>query len=68
MINGKKYIGQKQSSFFVENYFGSGVLITQAIKKYGVENFSVRMIKECNSKKELNDSEIFFIKNANAVN
>lgn len=34
-VNGKIYIGQKKSEKLLENYWGSGKLIVEAIKKYG---------------------------------
>lgn len=37
LVNGKKYIGSHHSSN--DQYLGSGVLLTLAIKKYGKENF-----------------------------
>lgn len=33
-----------------------------AIKKYGKENFSIRMIQACETKKELDEREIYWIK------
>lgn len=36
-INGKSYIGLCSSAKRFENYLGSGVLLKQAIKKYGAD-------------------------------
>lgn len=66
LINNKKYIGKKESSKFIPDYLGSGKLIKRAVKKYGPENFNVKILKECNSIKELNDSERYYIKLHNA--
>ena len=67
LINGKKYIGQKKSSKFLkEKYLGSGSLLRKAISKYGKENFSVEMICSCESKEELDEMEIYYIKLYNA--
>lgn len=68
LINGKKYIGQKTSSKFLGNrYLGSGKQIHDAVNKYGKENFKVKMIKSCNSKSELDEAEIYYIKLYDAV-
>lgn len=67
LINGKMYIGQKKSTNFLkERYLGSGSLLRKAIKKYGKENFKVEMLCECDSKEELDEMEIYFIKQFNA--
>lgn len=68
LINGKVYIGQHKSKRFDRNYYGSGILIAEAIKKYGKENFKIELVEECNSKEELNDAEIYWIKKFDAVN
>lgn len=58
LINGKKYIGQHKAKFFEPNkYIGSGILLVKAIEKYGKENFSCKLLEECNSREELNIAE-----------
>ncbi len=68
-INGKIYIGQtnKQGIEF-ENYFGSGIQITEAINKYSKENFEKLILFECNDKKTANLMEKYFIKQYNSTN
>lgn len=39
-INGKIYIGFHKTEDVNDDYMGSGLLITRAIKKYGKENFT----------------------------
>jgi len=39
-INGKKYIGSSRKSQIDENYYGSGKVIKDALKKYGKNNFT----------------------------
>ena len=39
-INGKKYIGSSRKSQIDENYYGSGKVIKNALKKYG-KNYSI---------------------------
>lgn len=66
LVNNKKYIGKRQSSKFQRFYFGSGINLRKAIKKYGKENFSVNIIAWCYTKEELIQREIEEIKNRNA--
>lgn len=66
-INHKKYIGQHRSTKYDPKYLGSGVILKQAIDKYGKENFTNKIIKECWSEEELNQQEIYFISKYNAA-
>lgn len=68
LINNKKYIGQHRSETFDESYAGSGILLLKAIQKYGKENFSTRILQECESDSELNELEKYYIKLFDAVN
>lgn len=67
LINGKIYIGQ---SVHIKARFnqhkneaknGNTRPLYNAIRKYGVENFSFEVIEEC-SKEKLNEREIYWIK------
>ena len=60
-INGKQYVGQHVTENEDDLYFGSGLLIRAAIKKYSIENFSKSYIEECFSYEELNLRETFWI-------
>lgn len=60
LINGKVYVGQDSNNN--PNYLGSGILLYNAINKYGKENFKKEIIEFCNTRKELNEREIFWIK------
>lgn len=53
LINGKKYIGQHRCTEFDTKYYGSGVLLSKAIQKYGKEHFKVTVLCECFSEEEL---------------
>lgn len=67
-INGKRYIGQRKYYKGWKTYLGSGTALKEAIEKYGEENFERKIIAEANSKEELNELEIKFIKEYDAVN
>ena len=68
-VNGKQYIGQrkydKQGKW--KEYLGSGIILSRAIEKYGIKNFSKEIIEECKTKKILNEREIYWINYYNAV-
>ena len=65
-INQKFYIGQDRYNNPL--YIGSGLLLERAIKKYGKENFKKEIIEYCSSINELNEREIFWIKELNSTN
>ena len=53
LINGKQYIGDHSTSDIEKDkYFGSGIAIKAAVKKYGLNNFKKEIIKICKSKQE----------------
>ena len=62
-VNGKTYIGQHLDRG--DKYFGSGNMIKAAIKKYGLENFEKRILKDdIQSQKDADYYELFYIKEA----
>ena len=67
LINGKQYIGKKMYRIGWENYLGSGVHLTNAIKKYGRENFKREILEECKTEEDLQEAEIRWIMFYNAV-
>lgn len=60
-INGKVYIG-KSEKLFNKNYYGSGILLEIAIKKYGKHNFKIEVLEELSTIDELNEREKYWIK------
>jgi hypothetical protein len=56
-VTGKWYIGMHSSSSLNDNYFGSGLIICNSIKKYGKENHKRQIIAEANSREELRELE-----------
>lgn len=69
LVNGMKYIGQCRFDRINgwKNYLGSGTYIKRAIKKYGAENFSRRILFLALSQDELDDLEIQSIEYYKAV-
>lgn len=65
LINGKSYIGKKVSPVFVPNYYGSGLYLMRALKKYGTENFDAQMLCTADNRTELEILEIDFISRLN---
>jgi group I intron endonuclease len=61
MQNNKIYIGMHKAQVFDKNYFGSGVLIKKAIKKYGQDNFIVELIEWCCDRENLCNKEKYWI-------
>ena len=73
-INGKIYIGQKKCKkenmteyeMLNDNYWGSGVYITRAEEKYGLENFTKEIVCVCENKEKLDETETLLITLAKA--
>jgi hypothetical protein len=56
-INNKIYIGCHKTKDKNDNYFGSGKYLKNAIKKYGIENFTKDIIFEASSAEEMFEKE-----------
>jgi hypothetical protein len=65
LVNGKKYIGLDVKND--NSYYGSGIHIKRAIKKYGKENFTKEILEICDNREELILCEKKWIKTYNAV-
>ena len=70
IINGKKYIGvsMKCDEKSLKKYFGSGIVIKEAIKKYGKDNFKKEILEKFNSEVEAREYEKQLINDLNAIN
>jgi group I intron endonuclease len=62
-INNRAYVGKKYSTTFDNTYYGSGILLNEAIKKYGKNNFTIEILDWAKTEDELNMMEIYFIEN-----
>jgi hypothetical protein len=56
-INNKIYIGKHQTTNINDDYFGSGKLLKQAVKKYGKNNFTKEIIHVYDTEEEMNQKE-----------
>lgn len=54
LINNKIYIGKHITTNIEDNYFGSGKLLKEDIKKYGIENFSFKILINLHNEEEMN--------------
>ena len=73
IINGKIYIGQTIYSLGVRwsqhcAKSSNCPKLSNAIKKYGIENFTIEVIEICNSMEELNKREEYWIKELDSMN
>lgn len=65
IVNNKIYIGK--SKYNLVDYYGSGLQIVAAIKKYGKENFEKHILEEC-CEEIVNEREIYWIDILNSTN
>lgn len=56
-VNNKIYIGKHQTNNKDDNYMGSGKILSEAIKKYGIDKFKKEILFECDSLEEMNQKE-----------
>jgi group I intron endonuclease len=64
LLNNMIYVGQDTKNR--DSYYGSGLLIKRAITKYGKENFKREILEYCSTKEELNNREVFWIRELKA--
>lgn len=58
-VNGKIYIGKDRKNN--PAYLGSGVILSQAVRKYGKDCFRKETIEECLTEKQLDEREKYWI-------
>lgn len=68
-INGKKYVGKHTSKdLSKDHYIGSGVLLLQAIKKYGRKNFTFKVLGKYKNEDEAFEYEKYFVRFYDTLN
>jgi len=71
LVTGKKYIGQHKfcssnEEFQRSNYWGSGIRISNSIKKHGIDNFRKWVLIHCKDN-EANKYEALYVKKLNTL-
>ena len=68
LVTGMKYIGMHRwdKDEIDSSYLGSGIYLKRAVKKYGRENFVVKILEWCETKEELSEREKFYISQVQA--
>jgi group I intron endonuclease len=61
LCNQRFYIGKRVKSKFDKSYHGSGKILKNALKKYGIENFKTEVLIEVDCKNTLELLERYFI-------
>lgn len=57
ILNNKFYLGMHSTSNLDDGYLGSGTVISRAIKRYGRENFIIKILEFCESRDHLRIKE-----------
>lgn len=57
LLNGKIYIGKHETEKLDDNYFGSGILLLKAYKKYGRKNFKKEILFIFDNEVDMNKKE-----------
>ena len=70
-INGKSYVGQTIQGMKIRKHQhkcdSDDTYFHRAIKKYKIDNFSWKILEHCGSREELNEMEVHYIKQYNAL-
>jgi group I intron endonuclease len=62
LINNKKYVGKHSTDDLNDNYFGSGRILKESIKKHGLPNFKKNILEFEDDIDKLDEAEIKWIK------
>jgi group I intron endonuclease len=57
LINNKIYVGKRSTKKLDDGYLGSGIVLKQAVEKYGKENFERTILYYCLSKEDASNTE-----------
>lgn len=57
ILNNKIYIGKHQTTNINDSYFGSGIALIKAIRKYGKENFTKEILFVFDNEYDMNQKE-----------
>jgi group I intron endonuclease len=66
-ISKKCYIGKHETFNAHDKYFGSGIALKDAIKKYGIDCFKKEIIEFCESSEILSEREKYWIEKENSI-
>ena len=62
-FDNKYYIGMHSTYNIEDGYMGSGILIKESIKEFGVDNHNKEILVFCNSREELEKKEKEIVNN-----
>lgn len=65
LLTNKSYVGKHVTKNINDKYMGSGKVLKQSLKKYGIDNFIKEIIEECENEDIMNQREIFWISQLN---
>jgi len=67
LVNGKQYIGDHSTNDLNDGYLGSGKYFINAVKKYGKQNFSRKILEHFKTKEEAFNCQSIYIERYNTV-
>ena len=67
LINGKQYVGDHTTNNINDRYFGSGIGIVRAVKKYGKKNFKKEILENFELRYLASEAQEKYIKQFNTL-